>query len=150
MSRPRAVSPVSAAVSPATAAVSPVTAAVRLVRPPAPDARGRTTAATGVVIGADEPVLPGHYPGFPIFPGVCVIECVRLSALAAPPPGAGPLTMDEVESTRFLSPVFPGDELSVELTWRAGAAGWTCTAEVATARAAAARVRVRFTTGEES
>ncbi|MFI6849634.1 hypothetical protein OG535_07055 [Kitasatospora sp. NBC_00085] len=131
-------------------AVSPVTAAVQVVRPSVLDAGGRTAAATTVVVGADEPVLPGHYPGFPIFPGVCVIECVRLSALAAPPPGAGPLTLAEVESTRFLSPVFPGDELSMELTWRDGAAGWTCTAKVATSRAVAAQARLRFSTGEES
>ncbi|MBV6698120.1 hypothetical protein KV557_13400 [Kitasatospora aureofaciens] len=130
--------------------ISPVLAQVKVVRPPAADGKGRVGAATAVTVGEDETVLPGHYPGFPIFPGVCVIECVRLSAVAAPPPGAESLALAEVESTRFLSPVFPGDELTVELTWSAAAEGWKCTAKVATVRAVAAQARLRFTTGKES
>ncbi|WP_395297035.1 3-hydroxyacyl-ACP dehydratase FabZ family protein [Kitasatospora hibisci] len=125
--------------------ISPVVAGVEVVRPPATGAEGRTSAATAVAVTADEPVLPGHYPGFPIFPGVCVIESVRLSALAAPPPGVGALALAGVETARFLSPVFPGDELAVELEWREVAEGWRCTAEVATGRAVAARTRLRFT-----
>ena len=38
-----------------------------------------------VTVDPAEPVLAGHYPGFPIFPGVCLVEQVRLAALAVLP-----------------------------------------------------------------
>ncbi|MGW3040424.1 3-hydroxyacyl-ACP dehydratase FabZ family protein [Kitasatospora sp. NPDC001159] len=130
--------------------ISPVVARVEVVRPPAVDGKGRFHAAAEVTVGEDETVLPGHYPGFPIFPGVCVIECVRLGALQAPPPGGGPLALASVESARFLSPVFPGDRLQVELTWTGGPGAWKCSGKVATERAAAAQVRLRFGSGGEA
>lgn len=119
---------------------SPVRAAPRVVH-----ADGQR-ALTVVTVAEDEPILAGHYPGFPIFPGVCVVECVHRSALAAPPAGAGALRLAEVRSTRFISPVFPGDELSTTLTWQsAGQEGWLCTAHVDTARGRVAQVRLRLT-----
>ncbi|MFB8237916.1 3-hydroxyacyl-ACP dehydratase FabZ family protein [Kitasatospora purpeofusca] len=130
--------------------ISPVLAPVEVVRPPAVDGKGRFRALAEVTVGADETVLPGHYPGFPIFPGVCVIECVRLGALQAPPPEAGPLALVSVDTARFLSPVFPGDRLRLELTWSGGPGAWTCGGEVATHRAVAARVRLRFDGGGEA
>lgn len=65
-----------------------------------------------VTIEATEPVLSGHFPGFPIFPGVCLIECAHQTILAALPDQ----TLCAIERTRFLSPVFPGDEVTVEIT----------------------------------
>ncbi|MFD5418013.1 3-hydroxyacyl-ACP dehydratase FabZ family protein [Streptomyces sp. NPDC127069] len=112
--------------------------------PPAgapPDGAPRTT----VRIDADERVFPGHYPGFPIFPGVCVVELVHRSALATAP-GAR-VTLRAVESTRFLSPVFPGDRLTVELKWTRREGHWRCEAVAATDRGRAATVRLRFTEG---
>ncbi|MCA6094675.1 hypothetical protein LE181_21195 [Streptomyces sp. SCA3-4] len=124
---------------------SPVVAEVEVVRPPSSDDRGRVSAATTVTVGEDETVLPGHYPGFPIFPGVCVIECVHLSGLRTPPPGAGRLELSGVDSARFLSPVFPGDRVEVDLTWTGGSGTWKCAARVTTVRGAAAQVRLFFT-----
>ncbi|MFD0445002.1 3-hydroxyacyl-ACP dehydratase FabZ family protein [Streptomyces rhizosphaericus] len=127
---------------------SPIAARVEVVRPAAADDRGKVRAATAVTVGEDEAVFPGHYPGFPIFPGVCVIECVHLSGLRTPPPGAAGLELVAVESTRFLSPVFPGDRLEVDLVWTGGSGTWRCAAKVATERGAAAQVRLRFTAEE--
>ncbi|MFC9223013.1 3-hydroxyacyl-ACP dehydratase FabZ family protein [Streptomyces hygroscopicus] len=127
---------------------SPVAARVEVVRPAAADDRGTVRAATAVTVGEDEAVFPGHYPGFPIFPGVCVIECVHLSGLRTAPPGSAGLELVAVESTRFLSPVFPGDRLAVDLVWTGGSGVWKCAAKVATERGAAAQVRLRFTAEE--
>jgi len=127
----------------------PVAAPVRVLRAAEEDGTGRLTAATAVTVGADEPVLPGHYPHFPIFPGVCVIECVHLSGLRAAPPAAGRLRLAGVESARFLSPVFPGDDLDVHLTWTGGPDTWRCAAKVTSPRGAAAQVRLRFAAGAQ-
>ncbi len=127
---------------------SPVAARVEVVRPAAAGDRGTVRAATAVTVGEDETVFPGHYPGFPIFPGVCVIECVHLSGLRTAPPGSAGLELVAVESTRFLSPVFPGDRLAVDLVWTGGTGVWKCAAKVATERGAAAQVRLRFTAEE--
>ncbi|MDN3053065.1 FabA/FabZ family ACP-dehydratase [Streptomyces hygroscopicus] len=121
---------------------------MEVVRPAAADDRGTVRAATAVTVGEDEAVFPGHYPGFPIFPGVCVIECVHLSGLRTAPPGSAGLELVAVESTRFLSPVFPGDRLAVDLVWTGGSGVWKCAAKVATERGAAAQVRLRFTAEE--
>ncbi|MBB4784621.1 3-hydroxyacyl-ACP dehydratase FabZ family protein [Streptomyces rapamycinicus] len=128
---------------------SPIAARVEVIRPAAADSRGKVRAVTAVTVGEDEAVFPGHYPGFPIFPGVCVIECVHLSGLRTPPPGTAGLELVAVESTRFLRPVFPGDRLEVDLVWTGGSGAWRCAAKVATERGAAAQVRLRFTGEEE-
>jgi 3-hydroxyacyl-[acyl-carrier-protein] dehydratase len=120
---------------------SPVTGPVEVVQ----SAPGR--AVTAVVIDAGQQVFPGHYPGFPIFPGVCVVECVHQGALAAPPfPGAR-ISLVAVESTRFQSPVFPADTVTSELEWSADGAAWQCRAEVHTRRGRAAQVRLRYEIG---
>jgi 3-hydroxyacyl-[acyl-carrier-protein] dehydratase len=86
-----------------------------------------------VEIDADDPVFAGHYPGFPILPGVCLVEYVRLL-------DGRPLVA--IESCRFLAPVFPGDELAIECHWPSPG---LCRATVATGRGVAARIRLRFT-----
>ncbi|MFD5389011.1 3-hydroxyacyl-ACP dehydratase FabZ family protein [Streptomyces sp. NPDC127074] len=136
------------AAMPDTRPCSPVAVRVEVVRPAAAADRGKLRAATAVTVGEDEAVFPGHYPGFPIFPGVCVIECVHLSGLRTPPPGSAALELVAVESTRFLSPVFPGDRLSVDLVWTGGSGAWKCAAKVATERGPAAQVRLRFAAEE--
>lgn len=108
---------------------------------------GRVT--TRVAVAPGERVFPGHYPGFPIFPGVCVVEHVHLSALAAPPEPGLVLRLAAIESTRFLSPVFPGDELDIELTWERREEGWRCKGVARTGRGRAAAVRLRFTERSE-
>ncbi|WP_026424627.1 3-hydroxyacyl-ACP dehydratase FabZ family protein [Actinokineospora inagensis] len=119
-------------------AASPVTAAVTVLD------HGDRHAVTEVVVDPGQQVFPGHYPGFPIFPGVCVVECVNLGAQAAPPVAGPPLGLVAVESTRFQSPVFPGDTVKSEFDWVADGADWLCKAQVHTARGRAAQVRLRY------
>ncbi|MFI8438020.1 3-hydroxyacyl-ACP dehydratase FabZ family protein [Streptomyces sp. NPDC079020] len=130
---------------------SPVLAGHYVVREPGPDPRtGKWSASFAVAITGDEPVFAGHYPHFPIFPGVCVLECVRDAARSAMPPGAGELRLAVVESARFLSSVHPGDVLEIELTWVPYGDDWRCDAKAATARGRAATVRCRYRREETS
>lgn len=129
-------------------AAGPVRGAVRVIRsgdtaPDAPPAR------TEMRIDASEPVFAGHYPDFPIFPGVCVVECVHKSALATAPAGAA-LTLAALDSARFVGAVFPGDVLGIDITWTALEDGWKCAALASTDRGVAAKVRLRYRTGESA
>jgi 3-hydroxyacyl-[acyl-carrier-protein] dehydratase len=119
--------------------VSPVAAPVRVH---ARSDEGLPTAAR-VEIGADEPVFAGHYPHFPIFPGVCVLECAQRAATdgdAAPAPG----DLAAVESARFAGAVQPGDVLDLTLKWRRTDTGLRCDATATTERGKAATVRLRY------
>jgi len=97
-----------------------------------------------VTVSADEPVFAGHYPNFPIFPGVCLVEYVHNSALATLPESEGEWELTAVESTRFLSPVFPRDGLSTELTWTGDGAEKRCKGVISSSRGDAAQVTLRF------
>lgn len=75
----------------------------------------RVVAATGVP--PDEPVLAGHFPNFPIFPGVCLLECAHQTVLGAAAGPAGPGEVPDlsvIERARFRQPVFPGDQVRAE------------------------------------
>jgi 3-hydroxyacyl-[acyl-carrier-protein] dehydratase len=101
------------------------------------------TATACVDIRENEPVFAGHYPDFPIFPGVCVLECVQRAATdgdAAPDPSL----LAAVESARFAGAVYPGDTLRLSLKWRRTETGLRCDAGVTTDRGKAATVRLRY------
>ncbi|MCS7483573.1 3-hydroxyacyl-ACP dehydratase FabZ family protein [Umezawaea endophytica] len=119
--------------------------AIRVVRPPSMCPDAKAWCGTAVVgIGADEPVFAGHYPGFPIFPGMCVVEHVHQAGLLIAPHDAGGLVMSAMESVRFLAPVFPGDELRMELEWRREGHDWRLTGRASTASGDVAAVRTRY------
>ncbi|MEU5693047.1 hypothetical protein [Actinosynnema sp. NPDC020468] len=88
-------------------------------------------------VAPDEPVLAGHYRAFPIFPGVCLVECVHRAAVASSP-GAVLSTMDSV---RLLAPVFPGDTVDITLSWRDSL---SCKASVAVDSRAVASVALTY------
>ncbi|WP_228449504.1 3-hydroxyacyl-ACP dehydratase FabZ family protein [Streptomyces alkaliterrae] len=130
-------------------AVSPVDGPVRVL--PAEPGDGSLTMRVAFTVAPEETVLPGHYPGFPIFPGVCLVEVVHLGALAtagslpaADAPADGRLELRQIESTRFTGPVFPGDSLTAVLDWKRDESGWRCRAKVRSQRGDAASVRLRF------
>ncbi|WP_326641110.1 MaoC/PaaZ C-terminal domain-containing protein [Streptosporangium sp. NBC_01755] len=118
-------------------AISPVTGQIHLLS-------GNEVAIT---ISPDEPVFAGHYPGFPIFPGMCVVEVVHRGALLTAPAEAGELTMAALESARFMTPVFPGDELTVVIEWRQGREHWHCSAKARVADRNVASVKLRYRSG---
>ncbi len=71
-------------------------------------------------IRADEPVLAGHFPGHPIYPGVYIIEGMAqaggLLVMKSLPETAGKLTyFMGIDNARFRRPVSPGDTLRYEV-----------------------------------
>src|SRR5690606_8313120 len=98
----------------AAAEGGPVSAPAALTRAaPGTGSDGDTLTSTAL-IDPDDPVLAGHYPGFPVFPGVGLIELVDHTLRAS----GVDLVLGEIVSARFLSPVLPGDLLTVAATLR--------------------------------
>ena len=101
-----------------------------------------------VSIDPAEPVFAGHYPGFPVFPGVCLVELVRLAAFACLPETAVGWRLAAVESCRFLRPVRPGGRLTIDAEWTAGGEGRCCSTVLTDERGVVARIRLRLAAGD--
>jgi 3-hydroxyacyl-[acyl-carrier-protein] dehydratase len=71
-------------------------------------------------IPLDHPSLPGHFPDRPIVPGVVLLDRV-LDALESETGRLGALRLPQV---KFLQPLLPGEEASVELVRAADAPRW--------------------------
>jgi 3-hydroxyacyl-[acyl-carrier-protein] dehydratase len=70
---------------------------------------------TSLSFAAGHPVFAGHFPGQPIVPGVLLLDAAVHAvqqALASP---GGALPRCQVNAAKFLSPVAPGEILS--LSW---------------------------------
>ena len=68
-------------------------------------------------IAADHPAYAGHFPGQPILPGVVLLDAA-LHALATQQglPGA----TGQIKSAKFLSPVQPGEALTLHTSETSG------------------------------
>ncbi len=66
----------------------------------------------------NEPHFQGHFPAYPVMPGVLVIEAlIQLSTLLSWNSGRGaPGTLQAIDGARFKRQVIPGDLLTLE-TW---------------------------------
>jgi len=68
----------------------------------------------------NEPFFTGHFPGYPIMPGVLIVEAlaqVGAVALLNQPEWAGKLALFAgIDGVRFKKPVTPGDTLRLEVT----------------------------------
>ncbi|MGH9579099.1 MAG: 3-hydroxyacyl-ACP dehydratase FabZ, partial [Terriglobales bacterium] len=77
-------------------------------------------------VSANEPHFAGHFPGFPIMPGVLIVEAIAQAGgallLTEVPDREGKLMVfTGIERARFRRPVIPGDQLRIEvevLAWR--------------------------------
>jgi 3-hydroxyacyl-[acyl-carrier-protein] dehydratase len=70
----------------------------------------------------NEPFFQGHFPGYPIMPGVIIIEALAqaggiLGLRSLPDDVVKPLMFfASIDNARFRKPVFPGDTLVLEVT----------------------------------
>ncbi|MDQ2963382.1 MAG: 3-hydroxyacyl-ACP dehydratase FabZ [Pseudomonadota bacterium] len=83
------------------------------------EAGQRIKAVKNVTI--NEPFFQGHFPGYPVMPGVLIIEALaQVSAILAyitrgeRPDGKSLLFFAGIDDARFKRPVFPGDQLVLE------------------------------------
>jgi 3-hydroxyacyl-[acyl-carrier-protein] dehydratase len=69
----------------------------------------------------NEPFFTGHFPEFPVMPGVLIVEAMAQAAgvlvLKSIPDRANKLVLlAAIENARFRKPVVPGDTLRMEMT----------------------------------
>lgn len=63
-----------------------------------------------MLIAADHPALPGHFPGRPIVPGVVILDHI-LDAVAAECPA---YRVTGIRKLKFLRALVPGENFSVQ------------------------------------
>lgn len=83
---------------------------------------------------AEEDFYRGHYPGAPITPGVLLCEAVfqtgalymaRQAQAAGAKPGEGVPLLAKISEVRFRNPVYPGDEIFIEVRKKEEMGGFT-------------------------
>ena len=89
----------------------------------------RVVALKNVTI--NEPHFAGHFPSFPIMPGVLIIEAIAQAGAAlllteypAEARASKLMVFTSIDGARFRRPVVPGDQLRIEVTvlnWRSNA-----------------------------
>ena len=75
-----------------------------------------TSARALKCVTVNEPFFQGHFPDYPVMPGVLVLEAlIQLSTLLSESSGQGaPGTVQTVDAVRFKRQVIPGDQLTLE------------------------------------
>jgi 3-hydroxyacyl-[acyl-carrier-protein] dehydratase len=78
----------------------------------------------------NEPYFQGHFPGYPVMPGVLILEALtQLSGVLAvesglvTADGEPRVSFDGIEGCRFKRQVVPGDRLMLESVWEPGPEG---------------------------
>ncbi len=71
-------------------------------------------------VTVNEPHFAGHFPGFPVMPGVLIIEAMAqvagiLVATLAPHTRGKLMFLASIEDAKFRRPVVPGDQLRIEM-----------------------------------
>ena len=71
-------------------------------------------------VTANEPFFPGHFPDFPVMPGVLIVEAMAqvagvLVLKSMPDRKSKIVLLASIESAKFRRPVRPGDQLRIEM-----------------------------------
>ncbi|GAA3735360.1 3-hydroxyacyl-ACP dehydratase FabZ family protein [Plantactinospora mayteni] len=107
-----------------------------------------TSAVSTAKVDPGDPVFAGHFPGFPLLPGVYLVELVGQTVRAALRGRYRP-ELEALDRCRFLSPVAPGDELRIEVAFTVTGPELRCTATVNTERGRAAELKLRYRPEED-
>ena len=65
-----------------------------------------------LVVQADHPALPGHFPGSPVVPGVLILDRVVEALEAAT---CHPVRLRRLSHVKFLAPLFPGQVAKISI-----------------------------------
>lgn len=106
---------------------------------------GPSSARASFGVDPDDPVFPGHYPGYPVLPGVYLIEFAD-RAVRALLDGTrlGDVRLAAVERCRFLAPVHRGEEVVLDIDTEDTGDGVRCAVGAATGRGRAADIVLRY------
>ena len=71
-------------------------------------------------VTANEPFFPGHFPDFPVMPGVLIVEAMAqvagvLVLKSMPDRKSKIVLLASIERAKFRRPVRPGDQLRIEM-----------------------------------
>ena len=82
----------------------------------------RDESATGIKnVTINEPFLQGHFPGYPVMPGVLIIEALAQTAGALCVHNSGQREIPQIvyfmgiDNAKFRKPVVPGDQLHLHV-----------------------------------
>jgi 3-hydroxyacyl-[acyl-carrier-protein] dehydratase len=72
-------------------------------------------------VTANEPFFTGHFPDFPVMPGVLIVEAMAQAAgvlvlKSIPDRDRKQVLLVAIENARFRKPVVPGDQLRLEMS----------------------------------
>src|SRR5215469_15479831 len=72
-------------------------------------------------VTANEPFFQGHFPDFPVMPGVLIVEAMAQAAgvlvlKSIPDRDKKLVLLVAIENAKFRKPVVPGDQLRLEMT----------------------------------
>ena len=63
-------------------------------------------------VGPDLNVLPDHFPGQPILPGICMMQAVLLAGAARQ--GVADLHVRNLKNAKMMQPVWPGQKVIID------------------------------------
>ncbi|MFC0432508.1 3-hydroxyacyl-ACP dehydratase FabZ family protein [Kutzneria buriramensis] len=93
-----------------------------------------------VSVRPDDPVFAGHYPGFPILPGLFLLEYVHTTTGIEALPTA-------VDRVKFVRPVYPGDQVVLDIGFSRDGDEVRCDATASVDADVVAEFRLRYPEG---
>ena len=77
------------------------------------------TAGATVRLLPESPVYRGHFPGYPITPGVCLVE-IALELMEEMAGQAGKVRLVAAKNIKFTSPVLPSEGMALRFIFSGG------------------------------
>jgi 3-hydroxyacyl-[acyl-carrier-protein] dehydratase len=106
--------------------------------------QGPDFVVTSMEVAADDVIFDGHYPGSPIYPGVCLVECAHQSVSAALRQRGRTADLVAVHSARFHHPAFPGSTVSTRIAFTEADGELRCAAVLSEKDVELAAIRLRY------